>query len=225
MFAVWWLLTHRVDRFMLPALPLVALLAGLGATWTDARLWRRGAAAFVMIALVPNLVLVTSRGTGDNRYFVALAELRRDPPHDSDYTEATGYYRMVHPSHDVLNGVVQPGYRALAVGEAQVFDLEVPVFYNTCFDDCLFETWMRGRDRQARYETLREKRISHILIYWRELDRYREPGNYGYSDYVTQERIRREFVGERGLLRAVAAGPPPAKWEVFEVIGWQDWGE
>ena len=34
------------------------------------------------------------------------------------------------------------------VGDAQAFDLEVPVLYNTCFDDCIFEQWMKGRNKQ-----------------------------------------------------------------------------
>ncbi len=31
LFATWWLLTHRLDRFWLPMLPPLAILAGLGA--------------------------------------------------------------------------------------------------------------------------------------------------------------------------------------------------
>ncbi|MFV1965653.1 MAG: hypothetical protein ACC628_09545 [Pirellulaceae bacterium] len=225
MFAVWWLLTHRVDRFMLPALPFAALIAGFGATWSDAVLWRRSVAIALGFCLVPNLVLVASRGMGDNRFLVSLAELRADQPHESDYDEETGYYYIVHPSHGFLNKTVEPGFRVLAVGEAQVFDLEVPVLYNTCFDDGIFEKLMRGRTRNERYEALRKNRISHILFYWSELERYRSPGNYGYSDYVTRKLIWQEFVEEQQILRNVPAGTRPQHWEIFEVIGWQKWEE
>ena len=34
LFLTWWLLTHRLDRFWLPMLPCLAILAGLGADWT-----------------------------------------------------------------------------------------------------------------------------------------------------------------------------------------------
>ena len=34
LFLTWWLLTHRLDRFWLPLLPALAVLAGLGADWT-----------------------------------------------------------------------------------------------------------------------------------------------------------------------------------------------
>ena len=34
LFLTWWFLTHRLDRFWLPMLPCLAVLAGLGADWT-----------------------------------------------------------------------------------------------------------------------------------------------------------------------------------------------
>ena len=37
LFATWWLLTHRVDRFWLPLLAPMAVLAGLGADWARNR--------------------------------------------------------------------------------------------------------------------------------------------------------------------------------------------
>ena len=35
LFLTWWLLTHRIDRFWLPLLPCLAILAGLGADWSE----------------------------------------------------------------------------------------------------------------------------------------------------------------------------------------------
>ena len=39
LFLTWWLLTHRLDRFWLPLLPVLAVLAGLGADWVRHRAW------------------------------------------------------------------------------------------------------------------------------------------------------------------------------------------
>ena len=39
LFLTWWLLTHRLDRFWLPTLPALAVLAGLGADWVRSRAW------------------------------------------------------------------------------------------------------------------------------------------------------------------------------------------
>lgn len=214
----WWLTTHRVDRFLVPIIPLVSLLAGIGATWSAQRLWRRGAAVVIGLGLAYCLLINASRFTGDNRYLVSLAQLRTDRPHPSD----PDWYHL-HPAHDLLNQIVEPGYLALLVGEAQVFNLQVPILYNTCFDDCLFEQLMRGRDREERNAALRAARISHIMFFWRELDRYRSPGNYGYSDYVTRELVRQELVVEQGLLRRLPLDVDPDSSEVYEVIGWEEW--
>lgn len=111
----------------------------------------------------------------------------------------------------------------MLVGEAQVFNFDVPVLYNTCFDDCVFETMMNGLTKDERMNALRKRRISHVFIFWYELERYRSPGNYGYSAYVTPELIQREFV-EQGILREIPLGLDPGNSQVFEVVGWQTWG-
>ena len=219
-FTAWWLLTHRIDRFLVPLLPLAAVLAAVGATWSSGIVWRRCLIGLLVWGCVANCLLIASRDVSDNRFFVKLAELRAD--RENPYDE--GYFHL-HRTHDVLNQEVQPGFTALLVGEAQVFNLEVPVRYNTCFDDCVFERLMKGRTRPARLDALRQHRISHVFIFWRELDRYRSPGNYGYSDYVTRERIYREFVDEQQLLKPVPLDSDPENNEVFEVVGWQDWND
>ena len=57
LFLTWWLLTHRLDRFWLPLLPCLAILAGLGADWSrdglahppgaDPRDWRSSATSSI----------------------------------------------------------------------------------------------------------------------------------------------------------------------------------
>ena len=39
LFFTWWFATHRLDRFWLPMLPVLAILAGLGADWMRSRSW------------------------------------------------------------------------------------------------------------------------------------------------------------------------------------------
>jgi hypothetical protein len=106
----------------------------------------------------------------------------------------------------------------LLVGDAQPFDLEMPVLYNTCFDESIFERLLKGRSREQRLAALREHGISHILVDWSEVDRYRSPGNYGFSDYVSRSLVRDELVEEQRLLRRVELGVHPEWWEVFEVV-------
>jgi hypothetical protein len=202
----WWLLTHRIDRFLLPLLPVVCLLVGIGATWSSNRIWRNCVMGFLIWCMVANLLLVTSYEIGDNRFLVALSELKT----------------VTHRGHAYLNEHVQAGNVAMLVGDAQVFNVAVPVLYNTCFDDCYFEQMLRDRTTDDRREELRRQRISHVLVDWIELRRYRSPGNYGYSDYVTPELLQTEFVAT-GLLRPVPTELVPENGQIYEVVGWRDW--
>ena len=213
----WWLLTHRIDRFLVPILPLVALLAGIGATAFGDRVWQRTITAILCLGFAFNLVFVASPLPGDNRFLTSYEFLRRDKPTDGPLSA-----ERMHRAHKYLNANVRTGFAVLAVGEAQVFDFEIPVFYNTCFDDCVFESMMKDHTKDDRLKALREKRISHVFIFWYHLDRYREPGNYGYSDYVTPELVRREFV-EQGILREIPLGLDRGNSQLFEVVGWRMW--
>ena len=122
-------LTHRIDRFWIPVLPVLALLAGAGGCWMAERWWRRVLVAVLLAAAGANF-LVASAGQG-NAWFVSLARLRHQPG-------------WIDPWHEYFNVHLSRG-RLLAVGDAAVFDLLPPVLYNTCFDDCIFEQIVRGR--------------------------------------------------------------------------------
>jgi hypothetical protein len=211
----WWLLTHRIDRFLVPILPLVALLAGIGATSFSDQMWQRTIALILGIGFVFNLLFVTLPLPGDNRFLTSYEQLRLDELSDGPFSS-----ERVHRAQKHLNENVKPSFQVMTVGEAQVFDLEMPVIYNTCFDDCVFEQMMKGRTKKERVAALHENRISHVLVMWYELDRYRSPGNYGYSNYVTRELIQSEFV-DNGIFREIKLGLKPGNSQLFEVVGSQ----
>jgi len=172
----WWLLTHRIDRFWIPVLPLVALLAGAGACWSRDLIWRRALVGLLLFGAVSGLLVTTSGPGGYNRYFMGLKRLRADPTRLDPWHR----YFNTHP----------PDGRVLVVGDAQVFDLEVPVFYSTCFDDSLFEQLVKDpatggvRPADEIRASLHARDISHVYVHWGEIGRYREPGNYGFTDFV-----------------------------------------
>ena len=195
--AAWWLFTHRIDRFWIPAVPLLALLGGAGACWSRWPWWRRLLIALLLLGLVANF-LVADLAVGYSRYFLPLDRLR----HDVEQVDRPG---RVDPWHHYLNTHVGRG-RVLMVGEAEVFDLEVPVLYNTCFDDCLFEQLVRGHSAEERGQSAEQIRaalasrgISHVYVDWGEIRRYRSPGNYGFTDFV-RPPVFEELVG-RGILQ------------------------
>ena len=198
-FFAWWLLTHRLDRFLILLLPAGALLAGIGAMALPHLAWRIATLALVTWGLVMQFPVATI--PADNRYFAPLEALRRDDPTLNYGGDA------VHPAHLWLNAHRDTVQRVLLVGDAEPFDLEVPTTYNTCFDDCQFARLFQGRTREECLAALRAEGITHVFFHWTHLARYRSPGNYGYtSDYVTPELIHDELVGQQHLLKKIELG-------------------
>lgn len=187
----WWLLTHRIDRFWIPALPVVALLAGIGATWASSQAWRRAALGLLLCGMTLNLLFVVTPHRGfDTAYFASLAQLREAP------------YRIGDLWRLYLNDHVPRGWKVLAVGEAEVFDYEPLVIYNTVFDDSAFEDVCQNRTPAELKAELLARRVSCIYVQWGEIRRYRQPGNYGFPESINQacfERLVREGVLERPI--------------------------
>jgi hypothetical protein len=202
-FAVWWLVTHRIERFLLPALPFASLLAAYGA----AALCRAGARwavyGFLFVGLAYSLLANTSTLVFDNRWFVSLEQLRRDQP----WPQHTPL--RVKPSHKWLNANVQPGAAVLLVGDAEPFDLEMPAFYNSCFDDCLLCGWMLNKSPSERHQELARRNIAWVVVDWPEIARYQQPGNYGFD-----LRFKPELLDE--LVQQGVLGPPVKLGEVYE---------
>ena len=154
----WWLLTHRIERFLVPILPIVALFAGVGADLYSHVVWRRTMLGILCTAFVFNLTFCTLPKPGDNRFLTSYDVLRRDEPSDGFFSA-----ERMHRTHKYLNKAVSDGYRVMCVGEAQVFDLEMPILYNTCFDDCVFETMMKGKSNAERAQaTARQSRFACV---------------------------------------------------------------
>ena len=68
LFLTWWLLTHRLDRFWLPLLPPLAILAGLGADWMRSRAWSIPLGAVLTISLVTNFTYISTALAGLNEW-------------------------------------------------------------------------------------------------------------------------------------------------------------
>ena len=78
-------------------------------------------------------------------------------------------------------------------GEAALFHAKFPYVYNTVFDRSRFEHWFAERTESGGFRlrpteqiraTLRQQGITHVLVNWSEILRYREPGSYGYTDFA-----------------------------------------
>ncbi len=222
--ATWWLATHRIERFWVPMLPLASLLAGVGAAIIVAKgrdaLWPWTVAVVLVCGAITSFLVAASPAIGDNRYFVSLEALRTDLPHKSDIPGRPDKPGRLNPVIDYINRNTPPGMAVLMVGEARAFDLEVPMLYNTCFDPNVFERLMEpDPTREGRLAKFRQHKVAYVYVNWSEIERYRRPGNYGYTDYVTPELIDEELASRQGLLQRVETGWDPAYGELFEVVG------
>jgi hypothetical protein len=182
--AAWWLLTHRIDRFWLPMLPALALLAGVGAYWSSEYWWRRVLAAMLLVGLASNFLMST--GGAGKTWFIPLEQLRDSPP------------LWITPWHWYLNNDSSAG-TVLTVGDAAVFDLKAPVLYNTCFDDCVFEQLVKDKTAEEIRDELASRHIAYVYINWSEIARYRD--TYGFTDFV-QPKVFDRLV-KQGILEPV----------------------
>lgn len=201
--ALWWLATHRIDRFWLPMWPVLAVAAGTGAAALDEGRTRWPFRALATLCVAANLLYSVIAGPGAyNRFFVALDAAWNDP-------------MRVAPWQVWLNRNVPPDKAVLCVGEAEVFDLKMRVHYNTAFDPCRIEELTAGRSGAEIRAVLAQENVSHVVVRWDEIERYRSPGNYGYSEYVTPELF--DTLVEQGVLERPVAVFQNGSVEVYPV--------
>ena len=82
-----------------------------------------------------------------------------------------------------------PDREILLVGSAAVFHVNHSILYNTVFTPEIIETLASGKTPAEFRQALRERGITHVYVDWKEIRRYREPGNYGFTDFVTPQRF------------------------------------
>ncbi|MDZ7616635.1 MAG: hypothetical protein U1E05_06505 [Patescibacteria group bacterium] len=172
--AAWWLLTHRIDRFWIPVLPVVALLAGVGMSqegmpWMKAAAWRRTLGALLVLTSLVNLLVIVAPAPGNyKRFFVPLQAARTDPLRVSAWHRRFNAHR--------------PEGTLLLVGDAAVFDLEASILYSTCFDETPLRRLAHGGTPEEIRRRFAEAGVSHVLVHWGEIARYR--ATYGFDPWV-----------------------------------------
>jgi 4-amino-4-deoxy-L-arabinose transferase-like glycosyltransferase len=169
-FSTWWFLTHRIDRFWLPALPVLTLLAGIGATWCTEKYWKIVLNILLIVSCVYCFLVAGSPAPGkNNRFFASLNSMRFDPNISTPW--AIWFNR--HPPEFQK--------KVLLVGEAKAFLYDIPVLYHSCFNESPLKEIAVSPDPAAEFQ---RRGIEFILVDWSEIARFRSPGNYGYSEIV-----------------------------------------
>ncbi len=200
----WWLLTHRIDRFWVPLLPVAACLAGYGAWWLFQRT-KLGVIVFLVPALIYNFAFITTGLSGYNAYVTDLNAVRKITAN------------ITSPEVVFLNELMKNEEGAvLSVGEAELFDATFPYHYNTVFDRSLFAEWTGVVDRDQPEgdwanrpaaeirEIFSTHNIRYVLVNWQEILRYRT--SYKYTDFVTPDRFA--ALQEMGILGSALPNTP-----------------
>ena len=197
LFLSWWVLTHRIDRFWVPLIPVVSVLAGVGLCWSSERTWRYSAAAVVGLCVLFNLGFITTGNCGFNQWLGEMDSVTRQ----AEAATAPGIAAINQKEN-------RDSLKVLCVGEAQVFDARFPLVYNTVFDVSIFETWCSADvpDQNSADQPLQpvdeirrrfaDEGITHVLVNWQEVLRYRM--TYGYTEFVAPHRF--VALQEAGLL-------------------------
>ncbi len=212
LYLAWWGLTHRLDRFWVPMLPLAAAVAGAGLAGLfadDTPFFRRaarwGAIALVTIVAAFNFVLCGVGVAGYNDFL-------KDLPAARSYAA-----RLVMPEVAWMNEQLPAHAKVLCIGDAELFEAQFTPVYNTVFDRSIFEQWCGAGEGDPRTKPLRSLAeirqtlaahgITHIYVNWSELLRYRT--TYTYTDFVAPERF--QALVEGGLVAQPIT--PDAAWQ------------
>ena len=179
----WWALTHRIDRFWVPVIPLLAVLAGLAWRVSRQTAWRGVVLTAMLIHCTYNYGFGRLPLAGFHGGLRPLSQLRQLP---------------VRTDIRQLNQLMTDSDRVLLVGEAEVFDARFRLVYNTVFDDSIFQQWtsldlaaaddaqpMKPADEVA--TVLRQNGITYVLVNWSEVLRYRL--TYGFTAYVQPDKF------------------------------------
>lgn len=197
----WWALTHRIDRFWIPMIPLLAVSAGALWNVVQHKGWRSLILAVIVTGATFNYGLARTDLIGRH---AGLTDLRESGK------------AVVRPDLEYLNKVLNDDARVLMVGEAEVFDARFYLVYNTVFDESIFEQWTSAaasgvtpaeqslKSAPEIKDILAKNRITHIFVNWAEILRYRK--TYGYSEFVHPDRFQQ--LQQLGILgdRSVTGG-------------------
>ncbi|HOX39706.1 MAG TPA: hypothetical protein PL033_17120 [Candidatus Brocadiia bacterium] len=165
-FALWFLATHRIDRFLSWALPSLALCSGVGyALWEGG--WGRVAKPALVGILLAFGAFENARSLAQTGGFEAAAGF--------DASEET-LRRLGILEHrqamDYLNEA-GGGAKTMFIGEARTFHARFPVVAPTVFNRHPIDEILgiAREDPKRAMAALRESGVEYVLINWAELSR------------------------------------------------------
>lgn len=221
LFLAWWLFTHRIDRFWLPCLLPLSLLAAAGIGWNDSQLWFRGSRLILIFGLSYNLIMAVSVFCTPIPVGLNQEAAKRESNQSAHAIAA-------------LNQVLPEQSKILLVGDAQVFGAEFDHLYRTTFDESILlklimESESKSKTQQKKLKepndiraAMQKQGLTHLCVNWSEIARYRF--TYGFEEEVVPELFQELL--EQGLLNPPVSLRELAPEEVAPLYRQQleEWG-
>jgi hypothetical protein len=210
-FLVFYFGTHRLDRFFLAIVPIAAMLSGAGLALLMERGNRWILLPTVAMVLIYNTLFGLTPLAGMN-LFASRIEQAREVSRSA-----------ISPTLSTISATrpIPMEATVLYVGLAAVYESPVRARYNTVFDESLFLMLISDPGKNAPEllpsDEIRARLIGagidYVLVDWSWIDRYREPGNYGFPDFI-QKSLLVNLV-RNDLLRPVKH---EAAWDLYHVV-------
>ena len=129
------------------------------------------------------------------------------------------------------SGRIPPRATVLYVGFAGVYYSDHPFLYNSVFDDSIVELLAADPSSPSGLCSLpelrrrfRERGVDVIAVDWEWIRKYKSPGNYGYTSFVTPERLD-EMIKMGFLFRKFSEAiempdpkMPSPRLEIYEIV-------
>ncbi|MDO4586803.1 MAG: hypothetical protein Q4C95_05830 [Planctomycetia bacterium] len=200
---IWFFMTHRLTRFLVPVFPILAILFGIGCCVLFVISRKR------LISISFACLLVLGFHWTSIWEFLLISDcltpystILNDPLRShswmiwfNQHPELFGQTKRQNIQNNnqfiinELNDLTTS--RLLLVYEANAFAYRVPILYNTCWDETVFPVDFECRklirsgkdlspiDIGSIFDNLKQKNIDYILVHFGERNRFLSEGNYG----------------------------------------------
>lgn len=165
-FLVWAFFTHRISRFLIPTLPLLAIIASYGIFYF---LKIKRYIGYSLIAL-----LIIGLAFNSSRLLYQFALIHPLPfisgkDSEKEYLQKIFY---LYPAIDFINTSLPQDSKILFIAEARTFYCERPFLVNTPLDkNIMVEIANRSKGPQDILKALREMGLTHVLYNFTEAKR------------------------------------------------------
>ncbi len=179
---MWLLVTNRIDRFLVPALPAAAIVAGAGAgVFKRTGAW--ACAGLLALVLPFGLGAPFLTRVAKERPFLCLERLTGAVADEEALSALAPAYGLVRAVNSL------PGGRVLLVGEAETYYFREGVSYATPFDG---DPFLAGLEEGTLLSTLRKlaDEFDYLAIAWDECARLKN--SYGLGPAPAELRLARE---------------------------------